>query len=432
MGIHATWHDGETKSHHSSAEDEIDPASLGLSSKARTGKYEEDKYKKEATKKPKRSPMKPTKEERGIKLKLTVGAVRDPIEGLSREIAAEGDWSLETLFGKNVTKLCPVTSKADVRILSPPNTDSVRAKKGDGVTNSLNLRVAPLPVAMYRSQTYAMDGEKEWDVVRVGNRGLNLTVSQKDRVRNSGASPCCFFIKPLLTRVLAEVESTSPVTPLTLTRSLRGSDQTRGGLSVAITNHIDVVVDAWYVESVPWIIRPYLSTLRVESVEYLPTAAGSPGQAAQQAFSSSSNDSSVLNLHNIHYVPPSASKGQDSRTKPTLLEIPLHLPPRSTIHITVEFEKVFLKYTEHPPDAQRGWEIPGGVLVPVPFAEMNTGANGVAGRLPRMYTAPLLADLATPDFSMPYNVIILSGALVALLFGMLFNMLTRRFVLVKS
>ena len=36
----------------------------------------------------------------------------------------------------------------------------------------------------------------------------------------------------------------------------------------------------------------------------------------------------------------------------------------------------------------------------------------------------------TPDFSMPYNVIIMSCTLIALIFGSVFNLLTRRFVLV--
>jgi hypothetical protein len=184
MGIHASWHDGETESHHHSVEDEIDPAALGLSEKARTGKYKEgDQEMKGKSTTAKRSPLQPTKQERGIKLKLTVGAVRDPMEGLSPEKVAAGDWSLETLFGKNITKLCPVTSKADVRILSPPNVDSAKRKDRKG---KMNLRVAPLPVAMYRSRDYAMDVEKEWDVVRVGDRGLNLTVSQKTRAQNIG------------------------------------------------------------------------------------------------------------------------------------------------------------------------------------------------------------------------------------------------------
>ena len=226
-----------------------------------------------------------------------------------------------------------------------------------------------------------------------------------------------------------------------MTRSLRGSDQTRGGLSISITNHLDVGVDAWYVENVPWIIRPYLSTLRVESFTPLLDVPTPHEPAAQQTASGARDNNAtnppLLNLQQVRYVPPAASRGQEARTRPTLLEIPLYLPARSTVGIGLEFEKVFLKYTEHPPDAQRGWELPGGVLVPSPVAgEEKAGGGGGGGerktRLPRVYTAPLLADLATPDFSMPYNVIILSGALIALLFGMTFNMLTRRFVLVKS
>ena len=48
-----------------------------------------------------------------------------------------------------------------------------------------------------------------------------------------------------------------------------------------------------------------------------------------------------------------------------------------------------------------------------------------------MYTPVLLVDLATPDFSMPYNVIIMSCTLIALIFGMVFNLLTRKFTLVR-
>ena len=51
--------------------------------------------------------------------------------------------------------------------------------------------------------------------------------------------------------------------------------------------------------------------------------------------------------------------------------------------------------------------------------------------LPRMYTPVLLVDLATPDFSMPYNVIIFSCSLMAFIFGSVFNLLTRKFVVVR-
>jgi hypothetical protein len=49
------------------------------------------------------------------------------------------------------------------------------------------------------------------------------------------------------------------------------------------------------------------------------------------------------------------------------------------------------------------------------------GAN-----LLRVYTEGLLVSLPTPDFSMPYNVITLTGFIFALFFGTVFNVLIRR------
>lgn len=43
-------------------------------------------------------------------------------------------------------------------------------------------------------------------------------------------------------------------------------------------------------------------------------------------------------------------------------------------------------------------------------------------------TTSLLLSLPTPDFSMPYNVIILTSTVIALAFGSIFNLLARRFV----
>lgn len=93
--------------------------------------------------------------------------------------------------------------------------------------------------------------------------------------------------------------------------------------------------------------------------------------------------------------------------------------------MTLDVTKAFLRYTEHPPDAQRGWDLPPAVFVPI-------GADGeeLAG-VGRIYTSILLVDLATPDFSMPYNVIIMSSTLITFIFGSIFNLLTRKFIVVK-
>jgi hypothetical protein len=45
----------------------------------------------------------------------------------------------------------------------------------------------------------------------------------------------------------------------------------------------------------------------------------------------------------------------------------------------------------------------------------------------RVYTTGLQIILPTPDFSMPYNVICLSGTVWALFFGNVFNALIRRY-----
>ena len=44
----------------------------------------------------------------------------------------------------------------------------------------------------------------------------------------------------------------------------------------------------------------------------------------------------------------------------------------------------------------------------------------------RVYTGGLLIPLATPDFSMPYNVVTLTSTVIAMIFSSLFNTLLQR------
>ncbi len=96
----------------------------------------------------------------------------------------------------------------------------------------------------------------------------------------------------------------------------------------------------------------------------------------------------------------------------------------------MDVDKAFLRYTEHPPDAQRGWDLPPAVLTPlIVSAEQNNTRLSSGYQLGEpIYTTTLLVDVATPDFSMPYNVIIFTCSLVAFIFGSIFNLLTRKFV----
>ncbi|EPS95576.1 Gpi16 subunit GPI transamidase component [Fomitopsis schrenkii] len=197
-----------------------------------------------------------------------------------------------------------------------------------------------------------------------------------------------------------------PQTHISVHRTLQGASQHAGRLALSVTNNHDTELQAGYLETLPWLLQFYLHTLHAEI--------------------DGVRRDDLVKL--ISYTPPLP------HVQPALLQAIVTLPPKRTMQLTMDVVKPFLAYTEHPPDAQRGWDLPPAVFVP--FASQN---GSQAGSYPqqsavcstRMYTPVLLVDLATPDFSMPYNVIIMSCTLIALIFGMVFNLLTRRFVVVR-
>jgi len=114
------------------------------------------------------------------------------------------------------------------------------------------------------------------------------------------------------------------------------------------------------------------------------------------------------------------------RKKGTHLELLLSIPAKTSISLAYDFEKAVLRYTEYPPDANRGFDVPPAIVRVL----NGEGQDDVGGGYLR--TTSLLLPLPTPDFSMPYNVIILTSTVIALGFGSIFNLLIRRFVLVEE
>lgn len=118
------------------------------------------------------------------------------------------------------------------------------------------------------------------------------------------------------------------------------------------------------------------------------------------------------------------------RVRPTTLQVLLTLPPNSRSQFLMGYESSFLWYTEYPPDAHRGFEIPGAMTVLLRPASSNTTVPSAAlirarGAELILHTSSTLLSLPTPDFSMPYNVIILTSTLIALFFGSVVNALVR-------
>lgn len=176
-------------------------------------------------------------------------------------------------------------------------------------------------------------------------------------------------------------------------RSINGHGQERGSTQAIIKNPSTTEsVEFVYLESLPWFMKPYLHTLRAK----VSTSDESP-------------------IRETYYRPAL------DRQRGTHLELRLVIPPASTLTLTYDFEKAILRYTEYPPDANRGFDVAPAVLrILSPQAADKKGIY--------IRTTSLLLPLPTPDFSMPYNVIILTSTVMALGFGNIFNLLVRRFV----
>lgn len=156
-------------------------------------------------------------------------------------------------------------------------------------------------------------------------------------------------------------------------------------------------------ESLPWFMRPYLHTLRA-------TVRSREGQVDLDP------------LQNTYYRPAV------DRARGTHLEMVLTIPPSSIVTISYDFEKALLRYTEYPPDANRGFDVPPAIIRVLSPAQGLSASDAVQSRGIYLRTTSLLLQLPTPDFSMPYNVIILTSTVMALGFGGIFNLLVRRFV----
>ncbi|QLL30252.1 hypothetical protein HG536_0A00690 [Torulaspora globosa] len=212
----------------------------------------------------------------------------------------------------------------------------------------------------------------------------------------------CFDLKDLVKQnvyiesanSLNVVKSGEP--PLYISRSLTGYGQDRGGLRTVFKNPSSHAVRAIYFESLPWFMRVYLSTLKLE-----------PGANFHENLT-------LENVMNSTYYLPAVD-----RARPTHLEYTITVPANTSFAISYQFDKSLLQYAEYPPDANHGFEIEAAVITVIEPSRY------------QMRTAPLLLLLSTPDFSMPYNVIILTSTVIGLIFGTLFNLLVKRLVPVE-
>ncbi|XP_014667346.1 PREDICTED: GPI transamidase component PIG-T-like [Priapulus caudatus] len=294
------------------------------------------------------------------------------------------DWSLRQLFGETLSGHCPLASRSVVYTDTTDIEGSAILSPPPGETH--------IEMNHGHTRTYAVHNVKDFTL---NNGRLNI-----------GAK---------YTTSLIPYTSVQPPI-LHAQRFASGYGQERGGIVCLLHNedpHANITVI--YMESIPWYIRVYFHTLTIES----------EGVKIKPEYQ--------------HFV-----AGKD-RARPHLMELVFTLPRSSTTRLSIEFDRAFLKWTEYPPDASQGFLINSAVISTVlvrppnhmfGFAESSELShmfnNTRETYFMRLHTETLLVALATPDFSMPYNVICLVCTVVAIAFGSIHNLTTRRFIVEEA
>ncbi|XP_055370719.1 GPI transamidase component PIG-T [Condylostylus longicornis] len=207
-----------------------------------------------------------------------------------------------------------------------------------------------------------------------------------------------------------------PPPPIYIHRYILGHGQERGKILNEITNTHWEPLNIILMENIPWFVPSYIHTLKIITEN---------GLHIEPAF--------------IHYIPG------EQRERPYHLEVGMEIPPKTTVRVHFDFDYIFLKWLEYPPDANHGHYL-GSAIVSV---NLPIGKNYT--RIPidgyliahsfnasrskyflQLHSESLLLSLPTPDFSMPYNVICLACTVVALAFGPIHSVATKRIVIEKN
>uniref|UniRef100_A0A8C2HPG1 Phosphatidylinositol glycan anchor biosynthesis, class T n=1 Tax=Cyprinus carpio TaxID=7962 RepID=A0A8C2HPG1_CYPCA len=292
------------------------------------------------------------------------------------------EWSLFKMFSRTLTEACPLATSSKVYV------DITDNPEGELFELSPATPLLSQAVVLGDRRTYSV-----FDLTRAETFGQLRSLNLLLRWKGDGGE----MLRPLLH---AE-------------RYVAGFGLQTGEIHTVIyNNHPYRAFPVLLMDSVPWYLQLYIHTLTVTS-------------------KSRDNKPSY-----IHYQPAK------DRHRPHLLEMLIQLPPHSMTEVTVQFERALLKWTEYTPDPNHGFYVGSSVvsaLVPSMVA-MSTNftqdqplfssfvpVKEESSYFVRVYTEPLLVNLPTPDFSMPYNVICLTCTVVAVGYGSFYNLLTRTF-----
>uniref|UniRef100_A0A182U1V3 GPI transamidase component PIG-T n=1 Tax=Anopheles melas TaxID=34690 RepID=A0A182U1V3_9DIPT len=315
-----------------------------------------------------------------LEVKQTVSVVQD------LRLFGGPNWSIRKLFGQGMEGSCALASTSNVYV---DVTDSEGALEISQQPDETILSVR----GGARTQLHRFD-VKQFEATTAKGRRAMFNVAVMDK-----RDPNVIVV--------------AGPPPIYAKRFILGVGQERGKIVTQITNAHWGALDLIVFETIPWFVPVYLHTLTIRR-------AG--GERIEPAF--------------LHYTPGV------QRERPYGLEVAFRIPARATVELSIDFDYIFLKWQEYPPDANHGHYIPSSIIsLLLPSARNYTSipreaalfresfnATQLAGYFLQVRTEALLLTLPTPDFSMPYNVICLACTVVALAFGPIHNISTKRIV----
>ncbi|XP_043600015.1 GPI transamidase component PIG-T isoform X1 [Bombus pyrosoma] len=309
-----------------------------------------------------------------LELRQSVSLIYDTITDVSQ------NWSVRKFFGMGIRGACPLATLSNVYIdISNNNTNQVYELIPPPRAKIVSLRGGQLnEIAVYDIRSLSSKGIFNIEVVYNTTRTAGLNY------------PSILYAN----------------------RYVIGYGQERGSLVTKIYNNYWQTLDIILLESIPWYLPVYLHSVKI-----------------------------TCGAKNIIPLTQRYLPGKE-RKSPYYLELILRLPPQSVTKFSIEMDYSFLKWQEYPPDANHGFYMGPAIItallpiarnytaLPLDGSTITSSFNASReGYLVQLRTESLLVSLPTPDFSMPYNVICLACTAIALAFGPLHNISTKRLVL---
>lgn len=302
------------------------------------------------------------------------------VQGPTVSPSGHQDWSLQMLFSIPLMYTCPLASFSKIYV---DITDSKDMKKFSLHPEPDTIEESGSGISLRQLAVYDVQAALVGDP-------FNIEATYKSR----------------------HIYGIIPPPNLHVSRFITGYGQESGSITVKFTNTGSEALSLVYLEVLPWYLRLFLHT-------------------------SHSHDQ----MQSLYVSKLVAAR---DRERGWLYEAVVEIPASSTIELSLDFTRALLKWLEYPPDANHGFYIPAATISAILPTSRNVSVNSIKGStlkeklavqdgasFVRIHTETLLVSLPTPDFSMPYNVICLACTVVALAFGPIHNITTKKLILKK-